>query len=100
MRCDGNTILKIYGVLSSGCVPASKMVEGNDVTDLETLMKEHQAFSEELRTLIQKPRPNQTFVDVITGFVEFRKQLYELQKLDTKFCEYLFELVKQMVDEK
>ena len=70
------------------------------MTDLETLMKEHQAFSKELRTLIQKSSSNRSFVDLITSFLEFRKKLYELQKLDTKFCEYLFELVKQMVNEK
>jgi hypothetical protein len=69
-------------------------LKGNDLTELDALLKEHKALMKDLRTLIKKNK-NIPFEELINVFVELIDKLYVLNKLDTKLTEYLFQFVKK-----
>lgn len=71
--------------------------------ELEALMKEHNALMKDLRTQIKKDQKNNQSIpieEIINVIDEIFDKACVLNKLDTKFVEYLFQLVKKMIKEK
>ena len=71
--------------------PKNKVV--NDLTELEALMKEHNALMKDMRTLIKK-NESMYFEGIINLIAELIDKLYVLNKLDIKFVDYLFQMLK------